>query len=89
VIAPSSGRGLPSNITVDHDVRKIGLVEYEINTGYLSGVRQFVTYLGGDANIYTGFEVTFDQEADLCLKEAEVVLGTFTSVPTSKTTPVP
>lgn len=89
VMAPSSGRGLPSNITVDHDVRKIGLAEYEINTAYLSGVRQFVTYLGGDANIYTGFEVTFDQEADLCLKEAEVVLGTLTSIPISRATPAP
>jgi hypothetical protein len=89
VIAPAFGGGLPANITVDHDVRKIGLVEYEINTAYLSGVRQFVTYLGGDANIYTGFEVTFDDEADLCLKEAEVVLGTFTSVLTSRATPVP
>jgi len=89
VIAPAIGHGLPANMNVDHDVRRIGAVEYEINTAYLSGVRQFVTYLGGDTNIYTGFEVTFDTEPDLCLKEAEVVLGTLTSVQITKATPLP
>jgi hypothetical protein len=89
VVAPAMGHGLPANITVDHDFRKIGLIEYEINTAYLSGVRQFVTYIGGDTNIYTGFEVTFKEEADLCIKEAEVVLGTLTSLPMTRATPAP
>jgi len=89
VIAPSSGRGLPANMSVDHDVRKVGAMEYEVNTAYLSGIRQFVTYVGGNANIYTGFEVSFKEEADLCIKEAEAVLGTLTSVPVSQATPVP
>jgi hypothetical protein len=89
VIAPAMGHGLPANMNVDHDVRKIGPLEYEVNTAYLSGVRQFVTYLGGDSNVYTGFEVTFKEEADLCIKDAEVVLGTLTSVPISQATPSP
>ena len=89
VIAPAFGRGLPANITVEHDLRKLGSIEFEINTAYLSGVRQFVAYLGGDANIYTGFEVTFAENVDLCLQEAEVVIATLTSVKVSQATPVP
>ncbi|MBK9602513.1 MAG: hypothetical protein IPO36_11835 [Anaerolineales bacterium] len=52
-------------------------------------MRQSVTYLGGDTNIYTGFEVTFAENADLCLQEAEVVFATFTSVKVTQATPVP
>jgi hypothetical protein len=89
VIAPAFGRGLPANMNVEHDLRKLGSIEFEINTAYLSGVRQFVTYLGGDANIYSGFEVTFAENADLCLQEAEVVITTLTSVKVSQATPVP
>ncbi|HMU92111.1 MAG TPA: hypothetical protein PKE35_14390 [Anaerolineales bacterium] len=89
VIAPAFGRGLPSNTTVEHDIRKIGVVEFEINTVFRGGVRQSVTYLGGDTNIYTGFEVTFAENADLCLQEAEMVFATFTSVKVTQATPVP
>lgn len=89
LIAPAVGRGLPANMNVDHDVRKIGAVEYEINTAYLDGARQFVTYLGGDVNIFTGFEVSFKEEADLCLKDAETVLGTLISIEVSQATPIP
>jgi hypothetical protein len=89
LIVPTVGRGLPANMSVDHDVRKVGPVEYEKNTAYLDGTRQFVTYLGGDQNIFTGFEVSFKEEADLCITDAESVLGTLTSVQTSQATPIP
>ena len=89
LIGPSVGRGLPANVNVDHDVRKVGAVEYEVNIAYMDGTRQFVTYLGGDANIFTGFEVSFKDEADLCLKDAETVLGTLTSIEASQATPIP
>ena len=89
VIAPAFGRGLPANMNVEHDLRKLGSIEFEINTANLNGARQFVAYLGGDANIYTGFEVTFAENADLCLQEAEVVIATLTSVKITQATPVP
>ncbi len=89
IIVPSVGHGLPSNITVDHEVRKIGPVEYEISTAYLNGVPQFVTYLGGDFNVYTGFELSFKEQTDLCIKEAETVLSTLISIPVSQATPGP
>lgn len=89
VIAPAFGRGLPPNINVEHDLRKIGAIDFEINTAYLGGVKQFVAYLGGNANIYTSFAVTFAENADLCLQEAEVILATLTSVKISQGTPVP
>jgi hypothetical protein len=89
LIVPAVGHGLPANMNVDHDVRKVGAVEYEVNTAYRDGARQFVTYLGGDANIFTGFEVSFKEEADVCLKDAETVFGTLTSVEGSQATPIP
>jgi len=89
LIVPAVGRGLPPNMNVDHDQRKVGAVDYEVNTAYTDGARQFVTYLGGDANVFTGFEVSFQEEADLCLEEAERVLGTLTSLQASEATPIP
>ncbi len=89
VIAPASGHGLPPSLVVDHDQRRLGSVSYEINTAYSNGAAQFVTYLGGDANIYTGFEVRFEQQMTACLQDAESVLSTLTSVPVSQATPAP
>ncbi len=89
VIAPAFGRGLPANMTVEHDIRKIGVVEFEVNTASLNGARQFVTYNGGDRIIYTGFDVNFVENADLCLQQAETVLATLTSVKVTQATPVP
>lgn len=89
VISPAAGRGLPLNATVEHDVRRLGPVNYDINTAYVNDVKQFVNYAGGDANIYTAFVVAFTDQADQCLKDAETVLAALTSVPASQATPVP
>lgn len=88
LITPSASRGLPSNLRVDHDIRRVGAVQYEVNTAYTSdGVKQFVTYVGGDTNIYTSFEVDFQQDSDRCLQAAEVVFATLTSVSEVRATP--
>jgi hypothetical protein len=89
-IVPIGGRGLSPGLTVNHDYRKIGNVDYEINQvlGADGGV-QFVTYLGGDASIFTGFEVDFIEQADACQQAAEVVLATFISVPAPAATATP
>jgi hypothetical protein len=89
LIAPASGHGLPPSLVVEHDQRRLGSISYEINTAYLNGTPQFVTYQGGDGNIYTGFEVRFDSEMSACLQDAETVLSTLISVPVSQGTPVP
>jgi hypothetical protein len=89
-IVPAGGRGLPPGLTVNHDFRKIGNVEYEINLIVgADGTLQFVTYLGGDASIYTGFEVNFTEQADACQQAAEVVLATLVSVPAPSVTATP
>jgi len=89
LIVPAVGRGLPANMNVEHDLRKVGAVDYEVNTAYTDGARQFVTYLGGDANVFTGFEVASQEQADVCIADAETVLGTLTSVQVSQATPLP
>ncbi len=88
MISPAAGRGLPLNGTVEHDIRKIGPIHYQIDTVYLNGVRQSVNYTGGDGNIYTAFEVAFQDQADQCLLDAEAVLATLKSVLASQATPV-
>ena len=48
LIGPAAGRGLPLSGSVDHDVRKVGDVTYEISRASLGGVARFVSYAGGD-----------------------------------------
>ncbi len=88
VISPTAGRGLSLNGNVEHEVRRIGGISYQINAVYVNGVKQFVNYSAGDGKIYTAFEVSFQDRPDQCLTEAEVVLSTLTSVFISQATPI-
>ncbi|SRR5581483_2047346 len=91
VMSSISGHGLPLNVTVEHNTHHIGPINYDINTASLNGVKQFVSYAGGDlsANIYTAFQVSFVDQSDQCIADAETVLATLTSVPVSQATPIP
>jgi hypothetical protein len=89
VITVTSGRGLPANMTVEHDVLQTGGVSFDVGKVYENGVLKFVTYTGGDGTVITGFEVRFEDQADECLADAVKILSTLTSVPTSQATPTP
>jgi hypothetical protein len=52
-------------------------------------VRKFVTYTGGDGRIITAFQVSFEDQADECLADAQTVLTTLRSVSVSQATPEP
>ncbi len=86
-ISPSSGHGLPPNLTVEHDVRRLGAIDYQLNVTFLNGVKQYATYSGGDGVVFTAFEVAFQDQADQCMQAAETVLATLTSIPVSQATP--
>lgn len=88
IIKPMAGRGLPLSGSVDHEVRRVGDVTYQISRISVGGVLQFVTYAGGDARIFTAFEVPSADQADLCLPAAESILGTLRSVPVGDATQV-
>ena len=88
IITPTAGRGLALNSSVEHDVRKIGGISYQVSVVSVNGVKQFVTYTGGDGNIYTAFEVLFQDLADQCLTDAETVLAELKSVADFLATPV-
>lgn len=88
IISPTGGRGLPQNGTVDHDMRRINGVSFQINTAYVNGIRQFVNYVGGDGVIYTAFQVTFNDQGDQCLTDSETVLGTLKAVSIFEATPI-
>src|SRR5574341_508336 len=89
MITPTSGRGLPANTTVEHDVLYTDTVTFDVGKVYENGVLKFVTYTGGNGTILTGFEVTSEEQLDECLADAVTVLSTLTSVPVSQATPQP
>ena len=79
-ITPWAGRGLPSDWKVEHDFRQIGNVPYDVNTAIAPpGVVKYVTYVGGDQLLLTGFQVAFQEQQDQCIKDAEVVLASLRS----------
>ena len=89
VISVTTGRGLPLNMTVEHDMLDTGNVTFDVGKVFENGVLKFVTYTGGNGTIFTGFEVDFEDPVDQCLADALAVLSTLTSVPDSQATPTP
>lgn len=89
VISVTSGRGLPLNMTVEHEIVDTGNVTFDVGRVYENGVLKFVTYTGGNGIIVTGFQVDFAENGDQCLDDALTLLSTLTSVPVSQATPTP
>lgn len=89
VISVASGRGLPGNMSVEHEILQAGNITFDVGNIYENGVLTFVTYTGGDGTIITGFQVSFEELVDECLLDAETVLATLRSVPVSQATPQP
>jgi hypothetical protein len=89
VISVTSGRGLPLNMTVEHDVLHTGTITFDVGNVYENGALKFVTYTGGDGIVISGFQVSFEEQVDECRAAAVTVLSTLTSVPVSQATPQP
>ena len=90
VMAISAGRGLPPGLIVDHESRTFGALDFEVNRVFDSGGQlQFVTYQGGDVNVYTSFEVRFQDQPEVCVQAAEGLLATLSSIPQPAVTPTP
>jgi len=89
VVSVTSGRGLPADISVEHDILYVGNITFDVGTAYENGVKKFVTYTGGDGRVITGFEVSFEEQSDECIADAVTVLSTLRSVPVSQATPEP
>jgi hypothetical protein len=89
VISITSGRGMPGNVTIEHDVLYTDNVTFDVGIAFENGVKKFVTYTGGDGTIITGFEVSFLEQGDACIADGVTVLSTLRSVPASQATPQP
>ena len=89
VISVAAGRGLPLNMTVEHEFVNSGDLSIDVGRVYENGVLKFVTYTGGNRVIVTGFQVDFGEQVTACLEDAFTVLSTLTSVPDSQATPTP
>ncbi len=88
-IVATAGRGLPRGWTVESTFRTIGALEFEVAIASQGGQVQFVNYFGRSGNIVTGFQVSFLEQMDACLGDAETVFATLTSVPAATPTPSP
>ncbi len=89
-ITPWSGRGLPVDWKVEHEFRYIGSAAFDVNTVTYQGELKFVSYVGGDRRVLTGFQVTFNEQKEQCLQDAEAIFGTLRSlsaIPTITPTP--
>jgi hypothetical protein len=89
VISVTSGRGLPLNLTVEHDMLDAGELTFDVGNVFENGALKFVTYTGGNGTIITGFQVSFEEQADACRIEAVRVISTLSSIPASQATPTP
>jgi hypothetical protein len=78
-ITPWSGRGLPVDWKVEHEFRYIGSAAFDMNTVTFQGAVKFVSYVGGDRHVLTGFQVLFNDQKEKCLQEAEAIFGTLRS----------
>ena len=87
VISVTSGRGLPANISVEQDILYTDKATLYVGIAFEEGVKKFVTYTGGDGTIITAFQVVFEEQVDECLADAETVITTLRSVPSSLATP--
>lgn len=87
ILFPTVGRGLSPEWTVEHTFRTIGDRSFEVTLAYRNGQPQFASYYGGDGIIFTGFQVSFSEQMDACLQDAELVLSTLTSTPAPTETP--
>ena len=89
VISVTSGRGLPPNISVEHEMLQTEGVTFDVSVALENGIKKFVTFTGGDGTILTAFQVDFQEESETCLQDAVTVLSTLESVPISRATPAP
>jgi len=87
VISVTSGRGLPINMTVEHEMLTMDDVTFDVGNVFENSVLKFITYTGGNANIITGFQLDFEEQPDECRADAVTVLSTLTSVRASQATP--
>ena len=87
VISVTSGRGLPLNMTVEHDMLSMEDVTFDVGNVFENGVLKFITFTGGNTNIITGFQLDFEEQPDECRADAVAVLSTLTSVRASQATP--
>lgn len=101
-ITPWSGRGLPADAKVEHIYGQVGDIPYDINYVTMAGSMKFATYVGGDQRLLTGFQVSFVDQKEQCLLDAEAILAslrsfiaeptitpTFTPEPLESATPTP
>lgn len=88
-IVPTAGRGLPRGWTVDSAFREIGDLQFEVATASQEGQAKYVNYFGRSNGVVTGFQVSFLEQMETCLADAEKVFASLTSAPAATPTPSP
>jgi hypothetical protein len=88
IIKQASGRGQPPGWVVDDDsFQNIGTMRFEVVRVSRGGQLQFINYFGGDGNVFTGFRIEFNYKIEECVRDAEAVFATLSSVLIPSPTP--
>jgi hypothetical protein len=88
-ITPTAGRGMPRGWTVESTFRQIGSLQFEVATASQEGQVKFINYFGRAGGVVTGFQVSFLEQMEACLADAEEVFATLASAPAATPTPSP
>ena len=89
IVPTGGGRGTPRGWTSDDQFRDVGPIRYEVVTVSQNNVVQFVNYFGSNGVVRTGFQVSFQEQKDMCIQAAETILATLSSVAAPTPTPTP
>ena len=81
ILSPTVGRGLPPNYIAESTFRTIEDLQFEVVTISENRIPRYMNYFGGDGTIFIGFQLSFQEYADVCIQEAESILATLISVP--------
>jgi len=75
------GRGLPAGASATQSFRNLGGIRFEVIRVSEGGALRYVNYIGGDGVILAGFRVSFGEQVEPCIGEAETILSTLRSNP--------
>lgn len=81
ILSPAVGRGLPPNYSAESSFRTLGELQYEVVTISENRIPRYVNYFGGDGVVFTGFQVSFQNYAEVCIQEVEAILASLISIP--------
>jgi hypothetical protein len=75
-ISQTVGRGLTPDWSVEHSRKILGKEEYDVSVAIYKGQPKFVSYCN-TWGFYNCLRVDFQEQAEICINDAELVISTY------------